>query len=292
MVKIQSILAATDFSPTARHAVHRAAILAATLSISKSAVLHVLEESWLDLLKQFAGISIEVEQGIIDETMRSLGELAWDIRKKTNFFLEPQVRIGNILNTIAHAFSDFDLFVLGARGQHPVRSLALGTTSQRLLGKIRKPVLVVKQEPTRPYQHLLVAVDFSPNSARALGYSKTIAPEALISVVHVFEPLFEKKMVYAGASDELVEQYRVKARIDAESHMTEFIRAVGMESVSLSRVIEYGHAPDKLPKIAEKLTPDLIIVGKHGRSRIEEFLLGSVTLHMLSESVCDVLVVE
>jgi len=35
---------------------------------------------------------------------------------------------------------------------------------------------------------------------------------------------------------------------------------------------------------------DLLVVGKHGRSRIEEWLLGSVTRHVLSHAGCDVLV--
>ena len=35
---------------------------------------------------------------------------------------------------------------------------------------------------------------------------------------------------------------------------------------------------------------DLIVVGKHGESVLEELLLGSVTKHVLAESQCDVLV--
>ena len=35
---------------------------------------------------------------------------------------------------------------------------------------------------------------------------------------------------------------------------------------------------------------DLIVVGKHGRSVMEDLLLGSVTSHVLTESVGDVLV--
>ncbi len=35
---------------------------------------------------------------------------------------------------------------------------------------------------------------------------------------------------------------------------------------------------------------DLIVIGKHGRSMLEELLLGSVTTHVLAESAGDVLV--
>ncbi|MEO8250654.1 MAG: universal stress protein [Burkholderiales bacterium] len=35
---------------------------------------------------------------------------------------------------------------------------------------------------------------------------------------------------------------------------------------------------------------DLIVIGKHGRSMVEELLVGSVTSHVLAESAGDVLV--
>ena len=35
---------------------------------------------------------------------------------------------------------------------------------------------------------------------------------------------------------------------------------------------------------------DLIVIGKHGRNVMEDLLLGSVTSHVLAESVGDVLV--
>ncbi len=292
MVKIKSVLAATDFSLGARHAAERAAMLATTLTMQKGTLLHVLEESWVDSLKKFVGISVEIEQGVLDETSRSLDTLIWEIRKELRFAFESQVRIGNTLNTIIDVSSDSDLLVLGAQGEHPVKTLALGTTSQRLLSKTQKPVLVVKRKPEKPYQRVFVAVDFSPNSAKALEYSKIIAPEALISVVHVFEPIFEPSMVRAGISDEIIEQYRINAQIEAEKDMTDFIKDTGMDSKNLLRLLEYGHAPAKLPEMAQQMYPDLVIVGKHGRSRIEELLVGSVTLHLLSESKCDVLVAQ
>ena len=292
MMRIRSILSMTDFSPGARHAAQRAAILGATCAIQKGVLLHVLEKSWLDTLKQFLGTSVEVEKGIIDDTSRSLAELAEEVRQLSGFSLEPQVRSGDTLDTLVEAAPDFDLLVLGARGRHPVWALALGTTSQRLLSKVHQPVLVVKREAEIPYQRVLVYTDFSPNSLKGLQYAQMIAPQAFINLVHVFEPLLERKIISAGVSDEVVEQYRVDAQLEAEAEMTRFIAEAGTDPRLLLRLIEHGHAPGKLPEIAAKWAPDLIIVGKHGRSRIEEFLLGSVTLHMLAQSPCDVLVAE
>jgi nucleotide-binding universal stress UspA family protein len=157
---------------------------------------------------------------------------------------------------------------------------------------LRQPVLVVKRKAEKPYQRVLVATDFSPNSRRGLQYAQIVAPQALIHLVHVFEPLFERKMISGGASDEVIEKHRVEAHVEAELEMVRFIGEAGMDHRKIVRIVEHGHAPGRLPEIARTWTPDLFVVGKHGRTRIEELLLGSVTLHVLAESPCDVLVAE
>lgn len=292
MDQIRSILAATDFSQDGRYAAERAALLASALGVPRGVLLHVLEQSWLDTLKQFVTSSAEVRLGIMDEASRSLAALVEEIRQMSGFSFEPQVLTGNTLDTIISTAEDFSVVVLGAHGSHPVRALALGTTSQRLLGRIRLPVLVVKNKPVGPYRRVLVAVDFSENSLRALEYSRVIAPQAKIVLAHVFESLFEMKMISVGVSPEIIEEYRRKARLEAEAQMTHFIQKAGADSLPLVRVIEHGNAHARLPEIAGKLVPDLIIVGKRGKSRLQEFLLGSLTLHVLAQSLCDVLVVE
>lgn len=292
MNRIQSVLAATDFSPDARHAAERAAMLGATMAMERGVLLHVLERSWLDTLRQLISSSAEVEQRIVDDSSRSLAELVEEARRLSGFSLEPQVRTGDVLDTIVEAASEFDLLVLGAHGRHPVRALALGTTSQRLLSKVRRPVLVVKRKTEKPYQRVFVATDFSPNSRKGLQWGQVVAPQALIRLVHVFEPLFERKMISGGASDEVIERYRVEAQVEAEGEMTRFISDAGVDRRNLVRIVEHGHAPGKLPEMIRKWAPDLVVVGKHGRSRIEELLLGSVTLHVLAQSRCDVLVAE
>lgn len=292
MTRISSILAAIDFSPDSRYVTGRAAMLGAKLGAQRVLLMHVLEESWLESLKRFVSSPTEVRREIIDDASGSLAELAEEFRQVSGFNFETQVRTGKTLDEIVGASSDYDLLVIGAHGQHPVKFLALGTTAQRLLGKTRKPVLIVKEKSDKPYQKVLVAVDFSPNSRKAMDYGSVIAPGALTSVVHVYEPLLERQMISAGASEKILEEYRTKALIDARAQMTVFLEAAEKSTVRLLQRVEYGHASARLPEIEREWGPDLVVVGKHGRSSIEELLLGSVTIHMLSQSQCDVLVAQ
>lgn len=292
MIRIQSILATTDFSTDARYAAERTAIICSTIGIPKGAVLHVMEASWLDTLRHFVDVSAEVKQNLANMASQTLDHLVVEIRQHTGFNLEPKMRAGNPLDVILETSLGFDLIALGARGKHPIREFVVGTTAQRLLHKTRQPVLVVKHRPARAYQRVLVAVDFSLHSRKAFAYSQAIAPQANIHLVHVFEGLFERTMLSAGVKDEIIQEYRVKARKEAEDEMGRFIETSGLDSNYVFRDIEHGYAPTKLREIAHELEADLVVVGKHGKSIMEELLLGSVTLHLLAESKCDVLVVQ
>lgn len=143
-----------------------------------------------------------------------------------------------------------------------------------------------------PQLRVLVAVDFSPHAARAFAAARGIAPQAELHLVHVYEAEFEGKMTYAGVAEELIEEYRAAARRDAETQMARFTGESDIGAGNVHRHVEYGYAPFFLPKHAHKLEADLVVVGRHGKSLTEEMLLGSVTLHLLAQCECDVLVVR
>jgi len=290
MIHIQSILAATDFSSNARNAEERAAMLGTTLAIRRRALLHVQEQSWIDFLKRLRRPVKSIRHGIIENASHSWAEHIEEISRFSDFFFEPQLRTGNVLDVIAEVASGFDIIVLGASERHFIRSL-LGTTSQRLLEKIKCPMLVVKRKPYEPYRRILVAIDFSPNSHKVMAYGSVIAPKACIFLVHIFKPLFEMTMRYAGVSDELIEENRTKAYIEAEKQMIRFMGESEIDFRYVFRYVEHGQTSSKLIEMARKCKPDLIVIGKHSGSRIEEFLRGSVTTHVLIRSQCDVLVV-
>jgi nucleotide-binding universal stress UspA family protein len=293
MIGIQSILAATDFSTDARHAAERAAMICATTGISRGVLLHVLESSWLDTVKRFVSLSTEVEQTMEGHASRSLDELGAAIRKGTGFTFEPQVCVGKVLDAILEVSADFDLLALGARGKHPLRDFAIGTTAERLLRQTRTPILVVKRKAAAAYRRVLVAVDFSPHSHTALAYSYAIAPQSEIYLAHVYEVPFQKEMLHAGVAEEIIHECRVKARYQADTEMRRFIEESGADTSHLHRSIEHGsHVPTKLRDKAIAIDADLVIVGKHGKSLAEHLLLGSVTLHLLADCPCDVLVTQ
>lgn len=100
-------------------------------------------------------------------------------------------------------------------------------------------------------------------------------------------------MRYASVTEETIQEYRAKARAQAEADLQRFIDAFGVDDGRLHRSIEQGgHVPTKLLDKVREIGADLVVVGKHGQSLTEALLLGSVTLHLLAACPCDVLVMQ
>jgi nucleotide-binding universal stress UspA family protein len=170
--------------------------------------------------------------------------------------------------------------------------MILGTTAERLLGRCRCPVIVARRPAHAAYRRAVVAVDFSAYSKAALEATLRLAPQAHVTLVHAFAAPFEGKMRYAGVDDATVKKYRAEARREALADLLEMVRGTLADRNRLSHAVAFGSPSRVIIDKAASLKADLVVVGKHGRSATEEWLLGSVTRHVLSAAKCDVLVVQ
>ncbi|HEX2531117.1 MAG TPA: universal stress protein, partial [Burkholderiaceae bacterium] len=153
------------------------------------------------------------------------------------------------------------------------------------------PLLIVKNEPKQLYRHILVPVDFSEDSKRAAEFALEVAPKADVTFLHAFEVWFEGQMQYAGVSRELIDDYRLKAREEARLKLNQFITGLNAEERYLNRVVTFGIPGPVVREYAKQMQPDLIVMGKHGRSRFAELIIGSVTRDTIDQTDADLLVV-
>jgi len=293
MEKPDRILVATDLSTHAGKAETRAAMLAQALGARQLTLLHVVPRLPLQALNDILERSpLETEQMLVNAARTNLAERAGRLREKYGIEVLTAVRIGRVhLEVVALANeSDAGLVVVGGYGAHLVRELFLGATAEKVLRTSKRPILIVKQEPFSPYKRLLAPVDFSPSSARALDWAQALAGGAEVTVAHVYEAPYESTLRYASVEDKVLEGYRAAARQQAQDAMRAFLeprRATGTDF--LQRIL-HGHPAAGIRDLAEEMRPDLIVIGKHGQSEIEELLIGSVTKHVLFETHCDMLV--
>lgn len=291
MSTMKSLLAATDFSDDARNAVQRAAMLAAEHH-AQLTLLHVMNAPWLETLRQQLRVSEEAESKLVADAQRQLNDLAAEAAGPAGAMPTAQVRIGRVVDETLAASAQTDLLALGARGWNPLRDMLLGTTADRLLHKCKRPVLVVKRAPQQAYKRVLVPVDFSPYSIAALHMARRIAPRASIIINHAFDVPFEGKLWLAGVDEKTIQEYRIAARQEALNTIHSLIKETGCDAERCFSEVDRGDAAPLILAAETKTNADLIVMGKHGRSMIEETLLGSVTRHVLSDAKCDVLIIH
>jgi nucleotide-binding universal stress UspA family protein len=294
MTPIRSILAATDLSPLARHAVVRAALVAAELG-ARLSVQHVINVGALDALRHLidAG-SADLQQKLVDEMRAEVTALAAELTARQGVQPELHLVVGNVLAEIgSHADAiDADLLVMGARGAGFMRELLVGSTTERVLRKTTRPLLVVKQMAHEPYRRVLVPVDFSPRSLDALRLAQRVAPQAEYVLVHAFEVPFEGKLRYAGVEESALSGLRINARRDATAKMNELVAEARADENRVRRIVVHGEATTQVLEHEQAQDCDLIVIGKRGQGLIGEMLLGSVTKHILAQSAADVLVAD
>ena len=140
------------------------------------------------------------------------------------------------------------------------------------------------------YRQILVAVDFSEHSERALekGLELSSASDARVNLIHVIDYFPMMDSAYDGAftlsvdiTDELV--------ASSKKRLTELGDRHRLSEEDLA--VEVGAVRNEIIDRAEKIAADLIVIGSHGWRGID-LLLGSTTDSVLHHARCDVLVVR
>lgn len=292
MKPLTNILIATDLSSPARQAAERAARMVQA-SGAKMRLVHALNAGVMTQLQQLLGMGSTLERALVEQTRQELQTLADQLASEYQTRVEAALLHGAVVQQIVgdaeanHA----DLIVLGARGKGFLRHLLLGSTAERLLRKVAaQPMLVVKQRAHEPYRRVLVGMDFSAWSAPLIDLARFVAPGAHLVLLSAYGVPFEGKLRFASVSDSTIMAYREQARQAATQQLHALAKRAGLAPGDWTPWLPHAEASLAIVEAELELACDLIVVGKHGRNMIEELLLGSVTSHVLAESVGDVLV--
>lgn len=139
---------------------------------------------------------------------------------------------------------------------------------------------------------LLVPIDFSENSLRALALAKEVAKgsKATLHLLHVVEPVvYPADWSYAqvGFADiELELEENSKKELQA---LADTLKTEGFTTETATR---RGRASDEVCAYAADHGISIIAIGTHGRSGFEHFLFGSTTERVLRKAPCPVLSVR
>jgi nucleotide-binding universal stress UspA family protein len=278
MKPLVSVLVATDFSQEAGLAARRAASIGQEAGL-RGALVHVLPGS----------LPADIHIRAAAQAQQALALVADELTRE-GLPVEPRLLQGDIAGELTRAASGFDLIVAGARGEALLLDFALGRTSLRLVRESRRPTLIVKCPPEKPYRRVIAAVDFSEPSYEAAACGTQIAPKADFDLVHAFEVEFESTLRLAGAEEDKIHAHRREAREKAMLAMDKFSRRLALPRERIWPTVARGYPPKVIVDRAKETGAELIVIGKHRAGVIEHALVGSVALQVLEMAPCDVLV--
>ena len=138
--------------------------------------------------------------------------------------------------------------------------------------------------------HILCPVDFSEVSAHALEQATVVAGwyHAKITVLYVYTPALPTVSESFGVSmpADRVEPAKIQ-------RLQETARSFAGPAIEAKRevdvIVDIGHPAQQILARASALGADMIVMGTHGASGFQHFMLGSVTEKVLRKASCPVL---
>ena len=186
-----------------------------------------------------------------------------------------------------------DVVVMPTRGRHGLERFLLGSTTERVVRRCEVPVLTVRPDgdttATYPFEDVLVGVDGSDCSRAALDVGVSVADQEdaalhLLSVVDV-----------AALGPEVRTEYLEDAlEADAQSVVDDAAARASSAGVDpAAEIVAFGSSISRaIRKYVEENDVDLLVVGTHGRTGFNRYVLGSVAEFLVRTSPVPVLTVR
>ncbi len=140
-------------------------------------------------------------------------------------------------------------------------------------------------------KHLLVPVDFSPCSRKALQYALAFARQfrARLTLLHVIPTNYFVGSEFGPVDFPLPE---AELREAGERELAAMaIRDVG-KAAAVATVVRQGPPVQEIVRFARETNADLILLSTHGRTGLKHVLMGSVAENVVRYAPCPVLVVR
>jgi nucleotide-binding universal stress UspA family protein len=218
-------------------------------------------------------------KAVDDLVRRAVGDLC-DVRSVT--------ACGLPATAILDTAKDADLIVVGARGIGGFRGLLLGSVSRQVLHGAHCPVAVVRDDAVRGGEPVVVGVDGSPPSQRALAWAAEHARRQRLPLVAVYAWYLPPAGygLYAPCPNPV--EFAADAQRFLERQVTR-IDTSGLITPVECRTV--GERP-AAALLRAGATASIVVVGARGHGRIANLALGSVSDQVSHHATCPVVVVH
>ena len=188
-----------------------------------------------------------------------------------------------------------DLIAMGTHGRHSLAHFLMGSVTEKVVHHAKCPVLCTHIEEDKPhtihsYERILVPVDFSEQSERALVTAKLLlADNGHIDILHVIEDNIHPAY-YAAETTSLLDFLQ-----DLHERSQNNIRAMikkYADDIKTRVLIQDGHIARQITGCAQENNADLVVMGTHGLNALEQIFIGSVANKVIRKAPCPVMTVK
>ena len=286
-VKLQNILFATDFTPSAQLA------LSYTLNLAHSYDAGVYAVNVLPHLPFVEGVQPDPQQTrlLAEQQLAALvgSESFKGIRHKE---LIEEGEVAKVLDKLVWKY-EIDLIVIGTCGRKGLGKVLLGSVAEEVFRNAECPVLTVGPHATRweidgKLRHILYATDFGPESVHGLPYAISLAEEnrARLTLLHVApEPGVVLPEPVPGTMP-VVDPSEVVASTEKQ------LRALIPYGTQLwhepEYMVQFGSPAEMIVRIAAQ-SVDMIVLGVKRPAALTKHLGAGVAYKVACEATCPVL---
>lgn len=299
MLRIGKILFPTDFSNCANQALPHALYLAEKYN----AELHMLHGI---VLHNDDPYNPDLHFPNVEDVFNKLRENS-DVQMTTNIKTH-NVKDITIIKVQERAISstelilnyskehDIDVIVLGTHGRRGIGHTFLGSVAEEVVRMASCPVLTVREQenpiPIENIENILVPVDYSEHSKKALTYAKEIASiyNAKLDLLHIYEDLVFPQ--FYNLEENIKRRINEETRVSAIRKIEEMIQEIKGPDSEYDTHIIGGHCAYEILNFAEGKKSDLIVIATHGLTGLKHFLLGSIAEKVVRRAPCPVFTVK
>jgi nucleotide-binding universal stress UspA family protein len=145
----------------------------------------------------------------------------------------------------------------------------------------------------RMFNHILCPTDLKERSDAAVKKAVQIAHQfgskiTLLNVHEEFMDKEERKMLRVSV-DKMKEKYK-RIAIESKEEMKTVIHKLHADDIEVDYLLHSGKPENVIVELAEQLETDLIVIGTDGRDNVMDFVVGTITEHVINAAPCPVLV--
>jgi nucleotide-binding universal stress UspA family protein len=233
-----------------------------------------------------------------ERTLKDAQSLLSQLHMRTHGLIE----FGSPADKLLQLSANYDLTVVGAYGIHERIQPGVGPVTSRLLQQGSGNLLIGRELVNERNFRILVALDSSGASLRALeAVPLLLDPTAIeVTLMHVIETSWfnspsgyaQDREVDVSSIAEYQRQLERELRHTANVFLESAVRHLGRSDIPATPIITEGDPALELCREAEQGGYDLVIAGATGASDIKHALLGSVSLKLAWDAPASVAIIR